>query len=308
MPETPHSSILNRTEAEKLIAEHFSAQTTLLKQVANFGSNLVLRAYSSSSKGLGDAIACGVLLRQIVGMVDAVETLVSAGAIHAAHLPARAAFEASLYLEWMLASDLEKKAHYYYVSNMRLERHWALRGTQGSVENQAFSTALAQLGTDILSLRPSFTAESKAHLTEVNRILSQPEFAKIDQHFEQAKMKSKREPKWHALVGAPSVRQIAKDMQQLPEYELFYSKGSQVTHTSAYKDYLSFSKGHLTFKSVRRLDGIAALVNFTFTSAFRCYDMVLKYYRPAELKSFAALYLSEWREPFLSVKDVAYKS
>lgn len=307
MPETPHQAILDRTEAEKLIKEHFSTQVALLQEMANYGSNLVVRAYNSGGKGLGDAIVCGVLLRQVVAMVDAVETLIASGAVHAAHLPARAAFEASLYLGWMLVSDLEKKARYYYVSNMRQERLWALRGAHGSPENQSFSAAMAQLGTDILSLRPSLATDSQTHLDEVNRILAQPEFAPIDQDFERRKLKSKKEPKWHTPLGPTTVRQIAKELQRLPEYELFYSKGSQVTHTGSYKDYLRFSKGQLTFKPVRRLDGIATLLNFTFSLTFRCYEMVLKYYRPGEIKSFATRYQEEWRHPFLSIKDVTYK-
>jgi len=305
MPETPHLGILDRPEAEKLIKEHFSTQITLLQEIANYGSNLVIRAFNSSSKSLGDALTCGVLLRQVVAMVDAVETLVASGAVHAAHLPARAAFEASLYLEWMLVSDLERKAKYYYVSNMRQERMWALRGIHGSPDNQSFSAAIAQLGTDIMSLRPSLANDSKALLTEVDRILAQPEFSPIDQDFEQRKQKTRREPKWHAPLGPGTVRQIAKDLQRLPEYELFYSKCSQVTHTGSFEDYLRFSKGHLTFKPVRRLDGISALLNFTFSMAFRCYEIVLKNYRPGEIKSFTTRYVAEWREPFLSIKDVA---
>lgn len=308
MPESPHLGILDRPEAEKLIKEHFSTQVTLLQEIANYGSNLVIRAFNSSNKSLGDALACGVLLRQVVAMVDAVEMLVASGAVHAAHLPARAAFEASLYLEWMLVSDLDRKAKYYYVSNMRQERLWASRGIHGSSDNQSFSAAMAQLGTDIMSLRPSLANDSKTLLAEVDKILAQPEFSSIDQDFERKKKKSGKEPKWHAPLGPGTVRQIAKELQRLPEYELFYSKGSQVTHTGSYKDYVRFSKEHLTFKPVRRLDGISALLKFTFSLAFRCYEMVLKNYRPGEMKSFATRYVREWREPFLSIKDVTYKS
>lgn len=307
MPETPHRGILDRAEAEKLIKEHFSPQVLLLQEMANYGSNLVVRAYNSSNNKLEDAIICGVLLRQVVAMVDAVGTLVASGAIHAAYLPSRAAFEASLYLEWLLVSDHKKKALYYYVSNLRQERLWALRGTHGNPENQSFSAAMAQLGEDIFLLRPSIATDSQVHLAEVNRILSQSAFIHIDQDFEQRKQKSKREPKWHSPLGPSTVRQIAKELQRLPEYELFYSKGSEVTHTGSYKDYLHFSDGRLTFKSIRRLDGIAPLLNFTISSTLRCYEMVLKYYRPGEIKSFATRYLEEWRQPFLSIKDISYK-
>ena len=308
MPEISHKPILDRNEAEKLIKEHFSSQIVLLKELANYGSNLVVRAYNSSNKNLGDAIVCGVLLKQVVTMVDAVETLLASGAVQAAHLPSRAAYEASLYLGWMLVSDYEKKARYFYVSNLRQERLWSLRGIKGSSDNQSFSVALDQLGEDIFSLNPSLATVSESHLAEVNRILFQPELASIDQEFELMKKRSKgREPKWHKPFGVNTVRQIAKEMHRLPEYELSYARGSEVVHTGSYKDHICISNGRLVFKSVRHLEGISDILNFSISSTLRCYEMVLKYYRPAEFKSFASRYLEEWREPFLSIKKIEYK-
>lgn len=308
MPETALKNILDRDEPRKLIREHFSTQLTLLQEMTNFGSNLVVRAYNSSDKKLGDAVSCGVLLKQVVSMVDAVETLLASGSVHAAHLPARAAYEASLYLGWMLVSDLERKAHYYYVSNLRQKRIWGMRGIKGSHDNQSFSAALAQLGEDIFILRPSLATESENHLAEVNKILARPDLIQIDQEFDRIKKKSGREPKWHMPLGLSTVRQIAKEMHRLPEYELFYSKGSEVVHTGSYKDHIRISKDRLSFKNVRNLDGISELLNFTFSLTIRCFEMVLKYYRPAEMQSFAKRYLEEWREPFLSIKSVKYEN
>lgn len=164
MSEKPHKNILDRSEAAGHAEEHFSAQTKLLQELANYGSNLVIRAYHFSAKGIADAVVCGVLLKQIVSMLDAIETLVSSGAVHAAHLPARAAFEASLYLEWILVSDSEKKATYYYVSNLRQERLWASRTIHGTVESASFANAMKDLNFDIHQNRPSLLKEAQQHL------------------------------------------------------------------------------------------------------------------------------------------------
>lgn len=115
MPESPHPAILNREEAQGHAREHFSPQLALLRDLANYGSNLVIRAFNSSPKKMEDAVICGVLLKQIVAMLDAVEVLLSAGVAQAAFLPARAAFEASLYLDWILLGDSERKAQCYIV-------------------------------------------------------------------------------------------------------------------------------------------------------------------------------------------------
>jgi hypothetical protein len=110
MQEVAHSAILNRGEATNVVEEHFSSQTALLRDLANYGSNLIIRAFDSSPKKMAEVVICGVLLKQVVAMVDAVEVLLSAGCGHAAYLPARAAFEASVYSDWMLFSDGERKA------------------------------------------------------------------------------------------------------------------------------------------------------------------------------------------------------
>lgn len=306
MPERPHP-ILDRTEAEKLIEQHFSHQAALIEELANYGSNLFIRAFNTGEKGLGDAVVCGVLLKQIVAMLDATAVLFRAGNIYAANLPARAGFEASLYLEWMLAADIEKKARYYYVANLRAERHWASRAVQGTPEHEDFSKSLAQLNVDLNALRPTLQADARSHLGEVNRILGQPEFANIDQEFTKQRGRRKSDPEWYTLLGVKSIRQIAEQLHRLLEYDLFYARGSTITHAGAYKDHLRFSTGQLHFKQIRSLDGIAALLNFIVALAMRSYQWVLTYYRNEELPRFWAQYLNEWREPFVNVKDVNYR-
>lgn len=308
MPERPHPVILNRADAENLVATHFSAQRDLIDELANYGSNLCLRTYNVSSKNLGDIVACGVLLKQVVAMLDATSELFKSGCVYAANLPARAGFEASLYLEWMLASDLDRKAHYYYVANLRSERQWALRAIQGTAEHGDFATTMGQLGVDLAVLRPNLKGEAEKHLAEVNRILGQQEFSAIDEEFAKKRGKKKHDQEWYSLLGVNSVRQIAERLHRLAEYDLFYARGSTVTHAASYKDHVRFGAGQVRFKQIRSLEGIDALLNFIVAFAIRSYQWVLTYYRPDELPQFWEQYRTDWRSPFVSVKEVVYRS
>src|SRR4051812_25861953 len=110
MTDSANDAILDRVEARAQAAEHFAVQLNLLNEIANYGSHLVLRAYNESDKSLVAVIACGVLLKQVVAMVDATQITIEMGASHAAYLPARAAFEASLFINWMLAADEDFRA------------------------------------------------------------------------------------------------------------------------------------------------------------------------------------------------------
>jgi hypothetical protein len=307
MPEKPFALILDRQEAKKHVVEYFKDQVKLLCDLPDYGSNLIIRAFKSSKKDLSDVVVCGVLLRQVVAMLDAVQILVEQGAVHAAFLPARTAFEASIYLDWILLSDADRKARCYIVSNLRDERLWASRAIKGTQEEAAFNSITKSLDRDIHSKEPALAIDAKKHLTEVNRILAQPEFKEIDFEFNQQKGRRKTDLEWYKLFGAKSIRQVAQEVGRLPEYELYYAKSSQITHSASYKDHIRFMNKQVRFKQIRNLQGLDMLISFVVCVAIKSFQNVLRYYRPDELLALSKKYIEEWRTPFLSMTSVEYK-
>ena len=306
MLENPHPAILNREEPRAVVEEHFARQTELLRDLANYGSNLVIRAFDSSPKKMTDVVVCGVLLKQIVAMVDAVEVLLSAGCGHASFLPARTAFEASIYIDWIFNADSERRATRYIVANFRDERLWAARVIPGTTEEAAFTKIAQTLGVDVHTNRPTLATDAVTHLAEVDRILAQPNLASIDQEFNAARGNHKRDHEWYQLDGLKSVRQLAEKIDRLPEYEFFYSKGSQVAHTGTYKDHVRFADGQVRLKPIRHLADVNMLLNFIVSICIRIYMKILERYRPGETNAFAKKYLEDWRDPFMNVVPVKY--
>lgn len=306
MQETPHPAILNRQDASAVAAQHFSKQTELLRDLANYGSNLVIRAFDSSPKKMAEVVVCGVLLKQVVAMVDAAEVLLSAGCGHAAFLPARTAFEASIYIDWIFHGDSERRATRYIVANYRDERLWASRVTPGNAEEVAFTKIAQLLGIDIHANRPTLASEAAAHLDEVERVLAQKSLASVDQEFSAARGKGKRDPEWYALDGLKSIRQVADKVGRLPEYEFFYSKGSQVMHTGTYKDHVRFADGQVRFKPIRHLADVNMLLNFIVSICLGSYKKTLERYRPGEIMAFSKKYLEDWQDPFMNAVPVKY--
>lgn len=306
MQETPHLAILNREEAKAVAEQHFSKQTQLLRDLANYGSNLVIRAFDSSPKKMAEIVVCGVLLKQVVAMVDAAEVLLSAGCGHASFLPARTAFEASIYMDWIFDGDSERRATRYIVANYRDERIWTSRATPGTAEEIAFTKIAQLLGVDIHANRPGLVGEAASHLSEVNRILAQPSLAAVDQEFTTARGKRKRDPEWYELDGLQSIRQVAEKVGRLPEYEFFYSKGSQVTHTGTYKDHVRFADDQVRFKPIRHLADVNMLLNFIVSVGIGTFKKTLERYRPGETMAFAKKYLEDWRDPFMNAVPVEY--
>lgn len=308
MPEIPHPGILDRDDAVTLVREHFSEQVLMVKDLADYGTNLILRTFNSSDKGLSDVVVCGVLLKHVVAMVDAAQVLVDQGAVMAAFLQARSAYEASIFADWICFSDSERKARCYLVANYRAERLWARRIIKGTSEEIAFTPLARNLGLDIHARRPTIEADAAKHLEEVNRVLQQPALSEIDAEFSaRARRNRGIDPEWYKLAGANSIRQVAKQVGRGPEYSFFYSRGSDATHATSYKLHLQFRSDSMRFKTIRNLEHVNELLNFLVATVLHTYQGVLRRYRPAELEAFGRTYASNWRQPFLTIKRVEYR-
>ncbi len=92
--ESEYKPLLDRDRALNDVRQHLGPWLKLIQDVTNYGTNLIPRCFSTSERKLRDVVVLGILLRQVVAMLDGVEILLSQGAAHAASLQMRAALEA----------------------------------------------------------------------------------------------------------------------------------------------------------------------------------------------------------------------
>jgi hypothetical protein len=290
--------------------QHYSAQISLLRDLVNYGSQLIPKAFEPSGTKLENVIVLGVLLKNVVIMIDGVEIIVSNGTVYPALLQARAAFETSIYLDWLVLNQTEKKANYYYVSSLRNERIWALRVAKDTPAHRKFISDTQSL-KDYLNLETTEMFETaEKHLIEVNRILSQSNFKQIDSEFELLKKGDRTEPAWYIpLLGKQSgrgLRAIAQEVGRVAEYVFFYEQTSRVTHASSYKDHIKFRQNTFLFEPIRWLNGIDTLIRFTGSIALHTYRTIIEKYSPNEMANFHQRYVTEWRQPFLNIPSIEY--
>ena len=301
--------IIDREKSKEAAKRIFSKQIEVIVDLVNYGSNLVVRAYESSKKKLEDAIVIGVLLKQVISMVDAAEILASQGAPQPAYLQGRSAFETSLYIEWILLSESEKKAKYYYVSNLRNIRLWTLRYLPGTQENVYFSKMMSGLEE---YMKPRLVTkeeekEAKHQVTEIDRILSQDGYREINGEFE--KLRSKKtgaEAYWYKPFGIESIMKIAEDVGRLHEYFIYYSRGSELAHATSYRDQVKFKKGRIVFEPVRKLEDMHALLQSVMVVCLSSYLSIINHYRYGERKSLARKYKADWQKAFRNIPSVSY--
>jgi hypothetical protein len=145
--------------------------------MVGYGTHLIIRAYNASEKDYVSMVVVAVLLKQIVSMLDAVEILMREGHSYPALLQVRAAFEASLEIDWILQSDSDNRARHYIVANVRDEALWANRLIPGTPERASFDAAV---GPWQRSDPAKAEADGRTQLAAVQQILSKPEFSVIN--------------------------------------------------------------------------------------------------------------------------------
>jgi hypothetical protein len=304
MKEEAHKIILDRQTSAQHIKDHFIDSLELVREVTNYGSNLIPRCFVSSKRTLQDIVILGSLLKQAVAMLDAIEILVSQGALYAAHIPARALFEVYVYISWVLQEDKNKRARQYYVWNLRRQRTWMRRMIPSTEEQKTFEETIKDLN---LSQNREMQEEARKHGAAIDAMLLKDEYKDINTEFDKMR-KSRRDydQPWYRPSGAKSIADMAKRLGMKPQYDLFYSQFSEIAHSQAFRKHIMIKGQGIVFEPIRQLEGIRPFLTIVLSLAIRIYQSILKEYRAGELPNFSRKYVEEWRSRFLSIKDVKY--
>jgi hypothetical protein len=117
-----HKYVLDRDGSAEMAA-HFRESTELLTELIDYGTNLLVRAFTSSKRDLKAVCVLFVQLRQFLTHLDGLATLLTTGNCGTADLQLRSLLEGSHLIEWVLAADSEAKIQHLYVENLRRRRH-----------------------------------------------------------------------------------------------------------------------------------------------------------------------------------------
>jgi Family of unknown function (DUF5677) len=303
MPEPPHPRLMIRQPAVDAMAAGYGAQLELLTQLTNYGSNLGIRAFNTSDRTMRDLIVCHVLLKQFTRMLDATDILMRAGAAAAARVPVRVAFEAAMFAEWMLVADGERKAACYVVGNLRATRLWTKRAIADAPERQTFLQHLGPLGGDIrASMEDLPQAAAHEQLQRLEAMLTGPRYLEVNAAFDAYKKAHKGgEPEWYKVAGKNNLREIAIQLQKLPEYIIFYAQGSEAVHSARYSDQIRILHGGVSAPPVRDLTGTHNVFNAAGSIAIILFQRILGFYRPQELPNFGRQYVEDWRPAYRNI-------
>jgi hypothetical protein len=310
MIEKANKYILDRETSKKLAQLHLQDSLSLMRELANYGSNLIPRCIVSSGKQVQDFVILGSMLKQFVAMVDGAEILLSEGALHAANLQIRALFEQQLYLAWMFKTDTERRAILYYVWNLRKMRYWNNSTISGTPEHAKFAPHYAkQPSSKMLSLPPDMKKPIVGELAEIEALLRSSPYAILDAEFDRLKGKKLRDVPWYRpFDGVSSIKEMADCLGYAHEYDISYDQLSGVAHSTAFFKQVVAKGEQVTFEPIRELAGVGTHIQGIGNYCLQTYRMVLEYYRPSEIEAFNRKYRDEWRNRFMRIKTVVNKN
>jgi hypothetical protein len=308
MPDDAHDAMLDRNLFKVQIAESFAPQIELLEQLVNYGTNLTIRCFNSSKRGIPDTVAILGFLKHAVTSLDAVHVLSKEGAALACFPHIRSIFEIDLYLRWIFAKDYENRATAYFVWNTRRKRYWLRCYLQGTPEYDANDSHMQGAPGGPPSV-PLSQQEIQSAIDIENNKLNCPETSHVNSLFDNHVKKSGMDVEWYRPFGVNSIRDMAISLRDEATYKVFYSHYSDVTHGLSLDQQMHFNAadGEVVFDHIRTLDNIDQVFQMASSYTIRVFRHSLDFYRSGEIEAFNRKYLTEWREPFESIPKVFKK-
>lgn len=298
MYEPPDPLVLDRDAAREYAQMELKDTLAFLTDVVNYGTHLVPRALGNGEDDVSRMVICAGLLKHIVGMFDAAVVLLENGHSTTALAQVRSAFEATLFLELILEQDTEFRARVYLVGEYRRRRSFIQRAFDPSKDPGSFNADYEQIGVSTDTLSDEAKATGTEHLEHLRQVLSEPSLADIDTRYQKVRGNRVHDPHWYELLGHKSVRQIAKSLKLGPQYDLWYTTGSQVVHAQSPTQQWSVLGDVAALKSMRHLEDAGHVKDGVVHMALRAYRLVIQRYLPHEFPTLREKYLADWRMHF----------
>jgi hypothetical protein len=133
-------------------------------------------------------------------------------------------------------------------------------------------------------------------------------YSEIDNEFEKSRnKKTGTDIYWYKLLGIDSISKLAASVSRLPEYFIFYSRGSELAHTTSYQDQFKFKNGKIEFEPIRHLQEMNPLLQGAMIVCIHTYIAIIEHYRKGERGDFVTKYKNDWRKAFQNIPIVTYK-
>jgi hypothetical protein len=276
-----YSPILDRAGAIANAQPLIDVISPLLVELVNHAT-WAFRRMTVATDNLGgenEDVASLISYRHLVEVMDGVEVLVRSACTEACIPLLRAAFEASLTIDYVMADQYARRslAWMCVYAHRRIDRHRLLDNSTESGRELA----------DALSREFSWTMtshDSQDSVQRLQRVLQRPSMAAVEAEYQRLKIKSRRKPEWFQLFdGPPNRRQLARAVGREAEYLVLYAPWSASAHGTDAAAYLRAGDAqNAAFSALRSPHQMQFLANMTVAIFTRATQKMIQHFRCGE--------------------------
>lgn len=245
-----------------------------------------------------------MLARHVIVTLDGVTVLVGAGGGEAALPTMRSMFEAWLGLRYIVKADHDTRALAYQLAGV----HRTIDITQDFDPNHEAGRRLraewaGQEHADLLDCMPPDVDIDTAGSEEV---LTESVFAPIEAEWQALKARQRRDPNWYSLFGGPrTVRDLAREVGQLPWYWFLYKRWSDTVHAADGLSNVTIVGAGDTNRLVRPIrhpEGLPGVVRYATQVGMDAGAELVHFYRQDLMQSLGVQFktMAEHIGPYLS--------
>ena len=290
MPTEPFRRLLDPDEAVTQIRRVIDLVSPLLREVINHATWAHQRCHGEMASGSvpDESFAALTLYRNVIEMSDAIDVLFQQSCIPSSIPLLRSSFEASLSLEYLLASDYTRRALAWYCDQIHGRIRIAQLGDHSTPEGRDFLNAMYPADP---SRWPSLN-DVRAEIDRYQDLLREPHLLQISTDYMNLPRPRRH---WYSLYGGPSnIREMSVALNHRVEYDYLYRLWSSVAHASNLSSYFSvLPTGQPVFSSVRNPEDIKNAATYAISFLLRSTRAMIAHFRDGE--DISRWYLSEVR-------------
>jgi hypothetical protein len=312
MPTEEFEKILNRAQAIGNAEPLIDVACPLLRELVNHGSHVLARCAAARDvvREENEDGAALALYRHLLEVIDGAEVLLSHACADAAVGPLRAAFEASLALDFILQTEplyVRRSLSWLYChARARIRTIEALdpNSPAGRDYQRAYS---AQFGSPAPTLSPEHQEEARQSLQSLNRFVSRSQFQSIAAEYERLRAVKQRPrwPHWYELFEGPkTLRELASTVGRIAEYLSVYDAWSKSVHGLDAARYLTTGSapGSTAILSLRNAQHLQFTAGMAANIMVRQTRLMIQFFRPGE--NLTPWYVREIQGPLRTLQHL----
>jgi hypothetical protein len=283
-------TLLDRTGALQESQPLIELTCPLLRETVNKATWVFDSCFNSEDSqvgGVNEDVAAMTLFRHMIELIDGVEVLFSANCVGASAPLLRAAFEASLSLDYIFQTDYTRRSLCWTCGYLH-DRIGSQQLIDSSTDvGREFRRAREQMG----AYEPS-TYNSGPDVERLKLVLATPSLAPIEVEYQRVRRLRKRRPHWFQLFDGPRDRRaLASMVGREAEYLSFYREWSAFSHATDARPYLRPGNlpGRPAFVALRHPGEMQYGASMALSCILKAMRLTIAHFRPDSS-------LSEWYE------------